>query len=90
MSSPAVATWTALIKALEKLVKAPPEINGTSTSASVALRRAVITRLNEGAKQPPLPRAAWKKLVQEHKVSSSKWASKNPKDTFAVAHYHQQ
>jgi hypothetical protein len=62
MANAAVSLWTACIKDLQ-----------TSTHAAGAVPastvKALVKSLNKLEQQPPLPHAAWKKLVQDVQVN---------------------
>lgn len=60
MSKAVVASWMACIKELQKLV--------TASAADAGATEAFRQRLQQLDGQPPLPHAAWKKLVQDVQV----------------------
>lgn len=64
MSSSAAASWTALIKGLETLLAGPTDFTGDTPAY-----QAVAAKHDALAEQPPLPHAAWQKVIQDIKVS---------------------
>jgi hypothetical protein len=69
MSNAVVAAWTACIKDLEQhlgaAASAPP---GAPSSIHETRKQELIDSVLRLQKQPPLPHAAWKRLVQDVKV----------------------
>jgi hypothetical protein len=66
MSNATVASWTACIKELQRLVN-----TAAAGAADDDLRKAGIAmgrNLEKLTRQPPLPHAAWKRLVQDVQV----------------------
>jgi hypothetical protein len=62
MANAAVSLWMACIKDLQNLVIAA----GAAPASAV---KAMLKCLNKLEHQPPLPHAAWKKLVQDVQVN---------------------
>jgi hypothetical protein len=63
MANSVVASWTVCIKELQRLMDA-----ADATDPPAAEVEAFTKRIDKLQKQPPMPHAAWKKLVQDAKV----------------------
>jgi hypothetical protein len=64
MANAVVASWTACINELQQL------IDDTADAAEAdAIQLCLLQRINKLKKQPSLPHAAWKRLVQDMQVN---------------------
>jgi hypothetical protein len=68
MANPVVASWTACIKELQDAVNT--DWQGVSVAETADALRAVVLRVKRLREQPPLPHAAWKRLVHDVQVSA--------------------
>jgi hypothetical protein len=66
MANAAVSLWTACIRDLENPALAAGAVPASAVPVSAV--KAMLKCLNKLRKQPPLPHAAWKKLVQDVQV----------------------
>jgi hypothetical protein len=72
MAKAAVSAWTACIKDLQQLVDSAPGVPGntyTLPDQDCPLQNKIARCVKKLHQQPPLPHAAWKKLVQDVQVT---------------------